>query len=134
MATIEQKWLEIARKDYEVAQLTYNNGYWLYSVYLCHQAIEKTLKAYYCATHDNDPRYTHSHRRLIDDCGLTNQLSEEQHRFIDLMAPMYIKARYPEQKEEISRILDKETCLYILNSTKGFAQWIEQQLLLATRR
>ena len=130
---IVQKWLDIAKEDVEVAELTYNNGYWLYAAFLCHQAIEKTLKAYYCATHDDDPRYTHSHGRLIDDCGLSGQLSDEHQRFIDLMVPMYIKARYPEQKAETAQMLNKDTCLYILDKTKEITQWIEQQLLLVTK-
>lgn len=116
---IVRKWIDIARKDMEVAELTFQHGYWLYAVFLCHQSIEKMLKAYYCATHDDDPRYTHSHDRLIDDCGLSGVLSEEHQRLVDLLSPMYIKARYPEQKAEAAKIMDKETCRYVLDKTKN---------------
>lgn len=42
---ITSKWREIAAKDIEVAELTHDNGYWLYAAFLCHQALEKTLKS-----------------------------------------------------------------------------------------
>ena len=125
---IVQKWLDIARQDLEVAELTCQHGYWLYAAFLCHQSIEKTLKAYYCATHDDDPRYTHSHGRLIDDCGLADQLTEEHQRFIDLMVHMYISARYPEHKVEAGQMLNEESCKYVIEKTRELTQWIEQKL------
>ena len=86
------------------------------------------LKAYYVATHDDDPRYTHSHAKLLDDCGLTDELSPEHIRFLDLMVPMYIEARYPEQKDAAARMLNKDACDYIIKTTKELTQWIEERL------
>ena len=105
---ITSKWREIAAKDIEVAELTHDNGYWLYAAFLCHQALEKTLKAYYVATHDDDPPFTHSHTRLLSRCGLTDELTDEQLRFVTLIEPMYIEARYPEQKLDAAKMLNKD--------------------------
>lgn len=55
---IVQKWLDIVEQDIKVAELTHNNGYWLYAAFLCHQALEKVIKAYWTATRDDDPPYT----------------------------------------------------------------------------
>lgn len=52
---IVQKWLDIVEQDMKVAELTHNNGYWLYAAFLCHQALEKVIKAYWTATRDDDP-------------------------------------------------------------------------------
>jgi HEPN domain-containing protein len=125
---ITSKWREIAAKDIEVAELTHDNGYWLYAAFLCHQALEKTLKAYYVATHDDDPPFTHSHTRLLSRCGLTDELTDEQLRFVTLIEPMYIEARYPEQKLDAAKMLNKDASLYILKSTKELIQWIEKRL------
>ena len=95
---------------------------------LCHQAIEKALKAYYSATHDDDPRYTHSHSKLLEDCGFLDQLTDEQLGFLDLMVPMYIEARYPEQKAATARTLSKEVSQYFIEQTKQLTQWIEERL------
>ena len=125
---ITSKWRKIAAKDIEVAELTHDNGYWLYAAFLCHQALEKTLKAYYVATHYDDPPFTHSHTRLLSRCGLTDELTDEQLRFVTLIEPMYIEARYPEQKLDAAKMLNKDASLYILQSTKELIQWIEKRL------
>ena len=125
---VVEKWLALVHEDISAAECMCGGGHWLYVAFLCHQAIEKVLKAYYCATHDDDPRYTHSHIRLVDDCGLTDKISDKHLRFMDRMAPMYIEARYPEQKNQISRLLNETVCLDIINTTKEFTLWIEQLL------
>ena len=125
---IVQKWLDHVHEDISAAEDLHKTGHQLYVAFLCHQAIEKALKAYYIATHDEDPRYTHSHSKLLEDCGLTDEISPEHLRFIDFMVPMYIKARYPEQKVAAARSLSKEICEHIITTTKELTQWIEERL------
>jgi hypothetical protein len=31
---------------------------------MCHQVIEKTLKAYWCVCRDDDPPYLHDHKKI----------------------------------------------------------------------
>jgi HEPN domain-containing protein len=38
-------WLDIADEDLGVAEDLYNAKRWLYVAFMCHQVIEKTLKA-----------------------------------------------------------------------------------------
>lgn len=90
--------------------------------------MEKTLKAYYVATHDDDPPFTHSHTRLLSKCKLTDELTDEQLRFVTLIEPMYIEARYPEQKLDAAKMLNEDASLYLLQSTKELTQWIKQRL------
>ena len=123
-----QAWLDQVHEDISAAECLLQGGHGLYVAFLCHQALEKVLKAYYLATHDDDPPYIHSHGRLLDICGLTDELPPENLRFIDFMVPMYIKARHPQQKLVAARLLDKETCLYIIDKTKELTQWIEEHL------
>lgn len=39
-------WLDIADYDLDTAEAMYQTGRWLYVAFMCHQVIEKTLKAY----------------------------------------------------------------------------------------
>lgn len=94
---------------------------------MCHQAIEKAIKAYWIATRNDDPIYLHNHFRLMEECGLKAQLSNEQRRFIEIISPMYIAGRYPEYKRQIARMLNKEQSAYIIEQTKLFKQWILQK-------
>lgn len=121
-------WLDIVSEDMDTAEYLFNGGRWLYVAFMCHQAIEKTLKAYWSATRDDDPPYTHSHIRLLDECGLKDELSDEQLRFIAMMVPMNIEARYPKYKQQVGEMLNEESCRYILDQTKQIHQWILQKL------
>lgn len=125
---IVQKWLEHVHEDISAAECLFQGGHWLYVAFLCHQAIEKALKAYYVATHYDDPRFTHSHLKLLEDCGLIDKLTDEQLSFLDLMVPMYIEARYPDQKDAAARMLSNEACQHIINTTIELTQWIEERL------
>jgi len=40
-------WLDIADYDMGTAEAMYAAGRWLYVGFMCHQVIEKTLKAYW---------------------------------------------------------------------------------------
>ena len=39
-------WLDIVDNDLDTAEYLYRGGRWLYAAFMCHQVIEKTLKAY----------------------------------------------------------------------------------------
>ena len=43
-------WIDIADYDMDTAETLYSGGRWLYVAFMCHQVIEKTLKAYWCGT------------------------------------------------------------------------------------
>ena len=94
-------WLDIADYDLDTAEAMYQTGRRLYVAFMCHQTIEKTIKAYWCATQPNDPPYTHSHLRLAEGCGLYEQMDDEQRDFIDIITNYNIEARYPEDKDEL---------------------------------
>ena len=98
-------WLDIADEDLGVAEDLYKAKRWLYVAFMCHQAIEKTLKAYWCGTQSDDPPYTHNHKRLADGCGLYSQLTEEQKDFLNTITNYNIEARYPEDKEALAHTL-----------------------------
>jgi HEPN domain-containing protein len=127
-------WLGIADYDLDTAEAMYSTGRWLYVAFMCHQVIEKTLKAYWCATQEDEPPYIHNHKRLADGCGLYSRMSIEQKDFLNTVTTYNIEARYPESKDALARKLDKEACLFIIDNTKTLQTWIKEQLSAAMRR
>jgi HEPN domain-containing protein len=126
-------WLDVANEDLSLAEYIFKGGRWLYTAFMCHQAIEKTLKAYWVSVCEDEPPYTHSHIKLLNGCGLADKLTEEQFKFLDLMVPMNIEARYPDYKREIAKSLNAEAAQYILEQTKLFTQWISQRFSQETK-
>lgn len=121
-------WLDIADYDLDTAEAMYQTGRRLYVAFMCHQTIEKTIKAYWCATQPNDPPYTHSHLRLAEGCGLYELMDDEQRDFIDIITNYNIEARYPEDKDELSRSLTDSFCRQMIEETKQLQQWIKDKL------
>lgn len=121
-------WLDIADGDLDTAEYLFKGGRWLYVAFMCHQVIEKTLKAYWTASRDDDPPYTHSHIKLIEGCGLMPEINEEMLRFLAMMVPMNIEARYPQYKQNVAATLNQDVCEHILEQTKRLHQWILQKL------
>ena len=100
---------------------------------MCHQVIEKVLKAYWTATRDDTPPYIHDHKRLAEFSGLYEQMSDEQRRFLHEIRPMNIEARYPDYKRAVAKSLNAEITSHFVEQTKQMQQWILQKCFLAMK-
>ena len=121
-------WLDIADYDYDTALDLMKSHRWLYVAFMCHQALEKTIKAYYTKCLPDDPPYIHNLTRLAEKSGLSVLMSEEQHDFLDAMTPLNIEARYPDYKSLLASSLNKEVCDKIMSQTKQMREWIKSKL------
>ncbi|MBI5375441.1 MAG: HEPN domain-containing protein [Candidatus Schekmanbacteria bacterium] len=124
-----QYWIEISDYDIETASAMLETRRFLYVGFMCHQAIEKILKAFYQLIRDEIPPKTHNLRFLAKETGLSESLSETQKSFFRMLEPMNIDARYPEYKERIFDSLTYENCKEILSKTQEMQKWIKQKLL-----
>lgn len=122
-----QKWLDIVDEDLSVAEDLYKTKHWLYVAFMCHQAIEKTLKAYWCACREDEPPYIHDHKRLAEGCGLYTKMSDEQKDFFAVMRHMNIEARYQDYKDALANNLNQQRAADILETTKQMHTWILQK-------
>jgi HEPN domain-containing protein len=121
-------WLDIAEYDLETAKAMLKTKRYLYVGFMCHQVIEKILKAYYCKIFDDIPPFTHNLKRLSDITGLTENLTPEQTEFLIEILPLNIEARYPTYKDEIYKMLTKEKTNEIILKTEDFKEWIKSLL------
>ena len=121
-------WLDIADYDIDTAEAMYTTERWLYVAFMCHQTIEKTLKAYWCATQPNDPPFTHNLTTLSEGTELDKEMSDDQLDIIATLMPMNIQARYPEYKDQLAKMLTKENCRNIIDETKKLQEWIKNKL------
>ena len=128
-----QYWLDITADDLDLGEFLCQNGRWLYAAFMCHQVIEKMLKAYWTATRDDVPPYIHEHKRLAEICGLYEQMSDEQRDFLQEVRPMNIEARYPDYKRSITNALNAEKTHQIVEQTRQMQQWILQKCLTAMK-
>ncbi len=125
--SVIERWLELVDEDMSVAEDLFKTKHWLYTAFMCHQVLEKALKAYWVATRDDDPPYIHDHKRLAEGCGLYDKLTEEQRIFLTTIREMNIEARYREYKSRIAASLNETNTHQLLEQTKQMKQWILQR-------
>ena len=121
-------WIEMSDYDLETAEAMLATGRYLYVGFMCHQTIEKILKARWSNRLEEPPLKIHSLSRLAERTGLDKELPEELMGFIDKLEPLNIEARYPSYKERLMKSLTKEYCKWLLAQTKDLQQWIKDRL------
>ena len=119
-------WLEKSKTEIETANVMFNTGYYLYTGFMCHQAIEKILKAYYIHVKDERHPHIHSLPSLMKEVELDKIASANQMETITKLNPLYIEARYEDYKKKISMLLTKDYTRTLLTETEALHNWIQQ--------
>ena len=122
--------MNIADYDFDVAKAMLKTKKYLYVGFMCHQVIEKALKAVIaCDCVDGEiPPKIHDLSKLAIRAKLLDLMSEEQQDVIRELNPLNIEARYPEYKNEIAADLTREICLELIKGTEELLCWIKTQL------
>ncbi len=127
MDTLTSQWLERADYDLETARTLLQSQRYLYVAFMCQQSIEKTIKAYIASTKAVPP-FVHSLPRLAEEAGLLGELTEEFQKLLADLNPYYIKARYGEYKDALSKVCKADQANHFLEKTKEFLQWLKQKI------
>jgi len=121
-------WVELADYDLKTAEAMLETERLLYVGFMCHQTLEKILKAYYVSKLKDKPPYTHNLSLLADRSKLYDELSEEQKDLLDTLEPLNIEARYPTDKEKLLSSLNYEKCKSLILGTRRLKEWIKNRL------
>lgn len=120
-------WFELVEYDIETARAMLKTKRYLYVGFMCHQSVEKALKAV-ISNKDETPPKTHNLAKLAQTGNIYDSMNDEQQDFLDELDPLNIAARYPEKKSKLSEMLNEKVCEKILNDTEEFITWIKEQL------
>ena len=121
-------WIEMSDYDFDTAKAMLETKRYLYVAFMCHQTIEKILKAYWSKVLEEPPLKIHSLSRLAEKSGLDKDMSEEQMDFIDELEPLNIEARYPSYKERLMKSLTSNRCKDLIELTDKLRTWIKSKL------
>jgi len=121
-------WVELSDYDFETAEAMLASSRYLYVGFMCHQTIEKILKAYFCSRFNEPPPYSHNLTLLSGKSGINDLLEDDSKDFIDLLEPLNIEARYPTHKKELLKSLTKTRCENILLKTNKLQKWVKERL------
>jgi HEPN domain-containing protein len=124
-----QYWVNKSDEDLSVAEYNLKGKYFLYFAFLCQQAIEKILKAYYANLYGETPPYTHDLLLLSGKCKFLDSFTVEQRLFLESINRLYISTRYEEYKNNIAQMLTQKRCMELLEQTKILQQWTKEKIL-----
>lgn len=121
-------WIDLAEYDLETAKAMLDTKRYLYVGFMCHQTIEKGLKAAIAKGGEFPPKI-HNLDILSDKANLTSNMTDEQLKFIVSINPLNIESRYPKYQDKINKMLTPEICKKVINETEEFLEWIKMQLI-----
>ncbi len=121
-----KNWFDSAQYDLETAEHMLSTGRYIYTVFMCHLAIEKVLKAKVEEITGKTPPKSHSLRHFLKLANL--EPDEKMLEFISKLSDVSIVTRYPEDFEGLKKAYDQEMAQKYFKGTKEAFQWIKQLL------
>ncbi len=119
-------WLDIANYDLSSAKAMLESKRFLYVGFLCHQVVEKCLKAYFWHTQKKEPPYSHNLLFLSEKSKFDRLADEDHFSLFNELMPLNIQARYPEDRELLLKALTESKCKELYMKTKRFYAWIKK--------
>ncbi len=121
-------WVDLAEYDLGTADAMLRTGRYLYVGFMCHQTVEKDLKAWYQAVRGELPPRTHNLRLLLQATGMEKEVRAEDRRLIAELEPLNVETRYPENRTRLEKALNRTKCEELVRRTAGFHTWIKSKL------
>lgn len=119
-------WIDAGNYDLKSAEFMQESGRYVYTAFLCQQAIEKYLKALYIKKTSKEAPRTHN---LVYLAGLVElEMTDEYLKLLADLTSYYIEGRYPTYKQRVSRALGKKKAADVLAGTKGVIRWLKSAL------
>jgi HEPN domain-containing protein len=123
-----KNWLDSAQYDLETAEHMFKTGRYIYTVFMCHLALEKVLKAKVEEVTDRAAPKTHDLEYLVELAKLSPD--EDSERFIVEVTNLSIVTRYPRDFQRILKDFSQKRAGFVLTKTKEVFQWIGQSIKL----
>lgn len=121
-------WLNLADYDLKSAEVMLDNRMFLYVGFMCHQVIEKALKACVIRRDKGAPPFNHNLLLIAQKSSLYDEMEERQRHFLDILRPLNVECRYPTYREKLFEELTNEKCTGILQQIKELYKWIKDRL------
>ncbi|MBE3582329.1 MAG: HEPN domain-containing protein [Thermoanaerobacteraceae bacterium] len=121
-------WLEIAYEDLDTAKYMLEGKRYLWTVFLCQQALEKAFKAVYLKKFGRVPPRKHDLVVLAKLTGLLEELDETERDFLRRLTVYYIECRYPEDKAKLAAKCTEKYTRQIVEETERVVRWLADKL------
>jgi len=121
-----KNWLDSAHYDVETARHMFISGCYIYTVFMCHLALEKILKAKVQELTGRVPPRTHNLRYLVKLSEL--EIPEDMFEFLSKLSDVSIPTRYPKDFGKIVKSFNKKVAKGYIDKTVEVFTWIKKLL------
>jgi len=123
---IVRYWIESSNDDYRVMQSLFDNGHYVWALFLSHLVVEKLLKAYHVKTVDTN--YPRIHNLVEIAVKAKLDLTTEQKVTLVELTTFNLRARYPDYKNRFQRKASREFTESHISKVKEFRQWLLEKI------
>ena len=121
-------WLDLADYDMETARAMLTSRRLLYVAFMCHQVVEKSLKAAYTDRCQAVAPKIHRLVALAQKSGILGEMALAQQGFLKDLDPMNVESRYPAENEKLLAALTVPECELMVIQTSEILEWIKRKL------
>jgi len=120
------EWFKQADYDLKTAEYLFKGKRYVYTVFMCHLSLEKTLKGLYQEKLNKLPPKVHNLIYLIEKIGI--ELPDDLFDWISALNRLSIPTRYPEDLKEMQKDYNKNETGKIVQKTKEISRWLKKRL------
>ncbi|MBU2055490.1 MAG: HEPN domain-containing protein [Proteobacteria bacterium] len=123
---IVRYWLESADDDYRVMQSLFDNGHYVWALFLSHLVIEKLLKAYHVK--NVDMNYPRIHNLVEIAVKAKLDLSTEQKVSLVELTTFNLRVRYPDYKNRFQKKATRPFAEGQISKVRELRQWLLEKI------
>ncbi|ABO49432.1 HEPN domain protein [Desulforamulus reducens MI-1] len=121
-------WVSESEEDIVTAKILVKSGRLLESVFFCHLALEKMLKAFIAERNNEMPPKSHNLLFLAKKSNLVKELDEETVDLIAEVQPFNIEGRYPEMRDKLYKSTTPDRFKAMVHRTEEKVKWLKEKL------
>ncbi len=120
-------WIKTAVHDLKTAEHLFENGYYMWCLYIGHLVLEKILKAHYVKDIKETPPKIHDLVKLESKTKLN--FTDEQIEFLVKVNFYNIENRYPDYKLDAYKTYNKKYTTENFSKLKEMYEWLRSRLI-----
>jgi HEPN domain-containing protein len=126
MKKATRNWIDGAKYDLKTAKSIFKGGRNVYSVFMCHLAVEKMLKAKITEFAEKMPPKTHDLLLLLRLSGL--EVPKENQVILQKLSGLSVPIRYSDDFRAIHQSYSRKEMENIIAETERMIKWLEKQI------
>lgn len=119
-------WIKSSEYDIKTAEALYKSKRFVYVIFMCHLAVEKTLKAIVIKVTNKVPPKTHDLFHLIKLA--TIELPDQHKHILIHLNEASVPTRYPEDMGKLEKAYNKTAAMRYLEATKELLKWLKSKV------